>query len=113
MKTIFRSLIFTLVFSTGSLAETNKKFMDCALEAEIVMQVVEDKVKEETLNEIILGWQKSSEGTFLNNNYIEEMVTFAYMNYPVMTKLEIANLQLNKCLKEEGLFVYRIWLPDT
>ena len=86
--------------------------MNCGLEAEIAMQVIDSKIKDETLTEIITGWQNNL-ADVLEKDYIETLATFAYRNYPVMTKLEIANLQLNKCLKAEGLLVERIWLPDT
>ena len=94
------------------IAIEEKLFMNCALEAEVAMQVIDSKVKDEPLRELITGWQDSL-ADVLEKDYVEEMVTHAYMNYPVMTKLEIANLQLNKCLKSEGLLVERIWLPDT
>ena len=113
MKTLLRSLIFFLLSFTLPSAKNNKEFMDCALEAEIAIDVIKSKVKEEPLGKIIDEWQNSTEGTFLEKNYIETLVTFAYLNYPVMTKLEIANLQIKKCLKEEGLLVERMWLPDT
>ena len=86
--------------------------MNCALEAEVAMQVIDSKLDDEPLMELITGWQDSL-ADVLEKEYIEEMVSYAYMNYPVMTKLEIAKTQLNKCLKAEGLLVERIWLPDT
>ena len=74
------------------------------------MRVVDSKIKGKPLTESVGDWQKGEEE--YTKDYIETLVTFAYRNYPVMTKLEIANLQLRKCLKAEGL-VERIWLPDT
>ena len=94
-----------------SSAEEPKEFLDCGLEAEIAMRVVDSKIKGKPLTEIVSDWQKGEQE--YTKDYIETLVTFAYRNYPVMTKLEIANLQLRKCLKAEGLLVERIWLPDT
>ena len=92
-----------------TIADKPKEFLDCGLEAEITMRVVDSKIKGKPLTEIVSDWQKGEEE--YTKDYIETLVIFAYRNYPVMTKLEIANLQLRKCLKAEGLLVERIWLP--
>lgn len=73
--------------------------MDCALEAEITIDVIKSKVKEEPLGKIIDEWQNSTEGTFLEKDYIETLVTFAYLNYPVMTKLKIKSPKSTLCKK--------------
>ena len=99
------------VLGSFAYAEQPKEFLDCGLEAEITMRVVDSKIKGKPLTEIVRDWQKGEEE--YTNDFMETLVTFAYRNYPVMTQLEIANLQLRKCLKAEGLLVERIWLPDT
>ena len=110
MKELWLSIFFVVIISPVK-ADKPKEFLDCGLEAEIAMRVVDSKTKGKPLTEIVRDWQKGEEE--YTNDFIERLVTFAYRNYPVMTKLEIANLQLNKCLKAEGLLVERIWLPDT
>ena len=74
-------------------ANEEKMFMNCGLEAEVVMQVIDSKIKDEPLQDLIAGWQNSLTDV-LKAHYVKEMVTYAYINYPMMTKLEIANLQL-------------------
>ena len=121
MRLIIYTKRFSVIFSCLVLgyllillpayADKPKEFLDCGLEAEIAMRVVDSKIKGKPLTEIVSDWQKGEEE--YTKDYIEALVTFAYRNYPVMTKLEIANLQLRKCLKAEGLLVERIWLPDT
>ena len=110
MKSLTLSFLMILT-PCLTMAGSPKEFLDCGLEAEIAMRVVDSKIKGKPLTEIVLDWQKGEEE--YTNDFIERLVTFAYRNYPVMTKLEIANLQLRKCLKVEGLLVERIWLPDT
>ena len=105
-------ILFMALKPNFVIASEEKLFMNCALEAEVALQVIDSKLEDEPLMELITGWQDSL-ADVLGKDYIEEMVSYAYMNYPVMTKLEIANTQLNKCLKAEGLLVERIWLPDT
>ena len=110
MKSLTLSFLLTIT-PCLTIADNPKEFLDCRLEAEIAMRVVDSKIKGKPLNAIVSDWQKGEKE--YTKDYIETLVTFAYRNYPVMTKLEIANLQLNKCLKAEGLLVERIWLPDT
>ena len=106
------TLSFILIITPClTMAGSPKEFLDCGLEAEIAMRIVDSKIKGKPLTEIVSDWQKGEEE--YTKDYIETLVTFAYRNYPVMTKLEIANLQLRKCLKAEGLLAERIWLPDT
>ena len=111
IKALVSIAICTYVLGSLAYADNPKEFLDCGLEAEIVMRVVDSKIKGKPLTEIVRNWQKGEEE--YTNDFMETLVTFAYRNYPVMTKLEIANLQLRKCLKAEGLLVERIWLPDT
>ena len=110
MKSLTLSFIL-IITPCLTMADSPKEFLDCGLEAEIAMRVVDTKIKGKPLTGIVSDWQKGEEE--YTKDYIETLVTFAYRNYPVMTKLEIANLQLRKCLKAEGLLVERIWLPDT
>ena len=112
MRHLTTLILFMALTPSFVIAIEEKLFMNCALEAEVAMQVIDSKLEDEPLMELITGWQDSL-ADVLGKDYIEEMVSYAYMNYPVMTKLEIANTQLNKCLKAEGLLVERVWLPDT
>ena len=111
IKALVSIAIFCAALGSFTYADKPKEFLDCGLEAEIAMRVVDSKIKGKPLTEIVRDWQKGEEE--YTNDFIETLVTFAYRNYPVMTKLEIANLQLNKCLKAEWLLVERIWLPDA
>ena len=110
MKSLTLSFLLTIT-PCLTIADNPKEFLDCGLEAEITKRVVDSKIKGTPLTEIVSDWQKGEEE--YTKDYIENLVTFAYRNYPVLTKLEIANLQLRKCLKAEGLLAERIWLPDT
>ena len=109
MRSLTLSLLL-IVAPCPTMAGSPKEFLDCGLEAEIAMRVIDSKIAGKPLNEIVTDWQKGEEE--YTKAYIETLVTFAYRNFPVMTKLEIANLQLKKCLRAEGLLVERIWLPD-
>jgi hypothetical protein len=69
------------------MADKPKEFLECGLEAEIVMRVVDPKIQGKPLTEIVREWQEGEQEH--TKNFIERLVTFAFSNYPVMTKLEI------------------------
>jgi hypothetical protein len=69
------------------MADKPKEFLDCGLAAEIVMRVVDSKIKGKPLTGIVREWQKGEQEH--TKDFIERLFTFAFSNYPVMTKLKI------------------------
>ena len=112
MNLKFITLTIIVLLSNSVVAGEHKKFMECGFEAEVVLDVIDSKIKGKSLNDIIVGWQETVDN-HLTKKYVEEMVTFAFLNYPVLSKLTIANRQLKICLQEQGLLMERVWIPDV
>ena len=78
MKLLKLSLLLSVI-PCLTMADKPKEFLDCGLEAEIVMRVVDSKIKGKPLTEIVRDWQKGEKE--YTKDYIETLVTFAFCFY--------------------------------
>ena len=68
MKSLTLSFIL-IITPCLTMADKPKEFLDCGLEAEIAMRVVDSKIKGTPLTEIVSDWQKGEEE--YTKDYIE------------------------------------------
>ena len=99
-------ILFMALTPLSVIASEEKLFMNCALEAEVAMQVIDSKDNDEPLVELITGWQDSLSVLQKILLLWGAIIITVGIFWPYVSRLPFGRLPLDISIKLENTQVY-------